>query len=316
MPCRFQTPFGNYVRVACTWSIVQVMNRMVRQALPVLTESLPSSWLTAALFLTLFIALELSSSLVSSFFLVGVIAHVVRRRRPWAAYGTCLLQKNHLPLLQKNHLPRRGKSLLLTQTLPSPRSLKSEIVDENSDEEDDARGEKKSGSHRGGSSGSGNCSHSSSGSSLSDLPNGPRSTESISDGSTSYIRFESFKHYRPDARSDTLYWTRNVSTPRRCIPITAVIPFFNEEDFELRRTLVSLHGQATELVDYGATFHVCIILDGWWKASDSMKAYLQKMFCGAIGAPGASSGAPWAEGLAKLRRAKKQRQLKPLLCKM
>jgi len=60
--------------------------------------------------------------------------------------------------------------------------------------------------------------------------------------------------------------------------ITSVVPFFNEGADELKRTLHGLYEQALEVAEYGYRFHVLIIMDGWWKASESMWQYVHSMF--------------------------------------
>lgn len=73
----------------------------------------------------------------------------------------------------------------------------------------------------------------------------------------------------------------NAETADRTKSTTAVcVPFFNEDGGELQRTLCSLHNQLETLNDKGieSDFEVLVILDGWWKASGSMKEYLTSMF--------------------------------------
>ena len=45
-------------------------------------------------------------------------------------------------------------------------------------------------------------------------------------------------------------------------------------------SLDSLHDRCIELVENGAIMNVLIVLDGWEKASDSMKEYINAMFPG------------------------------------
>lgn len=70
--------------------------------------------------------------------------------------------------------------------------------------------------------------------------------------------------------------------------VGVVIPFFNEEERELKRTLESLETQSKlifKLKNLG--LHVLLIMDGWSKAADSMRDYVKMMF------PPANSSLPW-----------------------
>src|SRR3989338_2939348 len=58
--------------------------------------------------------------------------------------------------------------------------------------------------------------------------------------------------------------------------LPVLVPTFNEEASELWMSLKSLVEQQKHAVKY--TFEICIILDGWVCASDSMKSYLQQLF--------------------------------------
>lgn len=62
-----------------------------------------------------------------------------------------------------------------------------------------------------------------------------------------------------------------------------VIPFFNEESYELQQTLNSLYQAHIQLQLKSEKWknqpmYVCLIQDGWHKASESMKKYLKSMF--------------------------------------
>src|SRR3989338_2953062 len=61
---------------------------------------------------------------------------------------------------------------------------------------------------------------------------------------------------------------------RESLPL--LIPVFNEEAAELWRTLNNLLEQQRHVRRH--TFEVCIALDGWSRASDSMKLYLLQLF--------------------------------------
>lgn len=62
-----------------------------------------------------------------------------------------------------------------------------------------------------------------------------------------------------------------------------VIPFFNEESYELQQTLNSLYDTHHKLITLSKkwknkSLYVCLIQDGWHKASKSMKNYLKYLF--------------------------------------
>ena len=88
------------------------------------------------------------------------------------------------------------------------------------------------------------------------------------------------KHF-PDARpkDDVNYFKKE----EREGDISVVIPFYNEEANELQVTLKSLYGTYDYLCEIKPIYrekqlHICIIQDGWYKASKSMKKYLKKLF--------------------------------------
>ena len=65
--------------------------------------------------------------------------------------------------------------------------------------------------------------------------------------------------------------------------IAVIIPFYNEEAKELRVTLESLYGAYDYLCEMKPDWkdkqlHIMIIQDGWYKASETMKEYLQELF--------------------------------------
>jgi len=57
-----------------------------------------------------------------------------------------------------------------------------------------------------------------------------------------------------------------------------VVPILNEEKEELIATLHSLHDQTPLLLLCRQKLHVLVVIDGWWKASQSMKDYLYALF--------------------------------------
>lgn len=62
--------------------------------------------------------------------------------------------------------------------------------------------------------------------------------------------------------------------------VAVILPFFNEEDTDLKRTLLSLYNQEQECAKLGYKFYYLAIMDGWFKASESMKDYIYQMFPG------------------------------------
>ena len=88
-----------------------------------------------------------------------------------------------------------------------------------------------------------------------------------------------FDHKRPQA--DEHYFTQN--SAKWDDGISVVIPFFNEPSYELETTLKSLYISQQHLRKKDKKwskkpFNICLIQDGWHKASDSMKLYLKKLF--------------------------------------
>lgn len=97
---------------------------------------------------------------------------------------------------------------------------------------------------------------------------------------SSFKRFSN--HYHPD--KTTRYF---ISDPEdeivldresgwRCC--TVLFPFFNEEAYELERSLESIQEQAETLVKSKVHLHILCVMDGWYKSSDSMKEYVKDMF--------------------------------------
>lgn len=91
------------------------------------------------------------------------------------------------------------------------------------------------------------------------------------------VVIKQFPHARP--QKDTKYFREEKNEG----DISVVIPFYNEESKELQITLKSLYGTYDYLCEIKPVYrkkqlHICIIQDGWYKASDSMKKYLKKLF--------------------------------------
>ena len=65
--------------------------------------------------------------------------------------------------------------------------------------------------------------------------------------------------------------------------LSVVIPFYNEPAWELCETLKSLYNSYSYLIDNSEawahrSFNVCIIQDGWYKAHETMKQFIKKMY--------------------------------------
>eukprot|EP01103_Thecamoeba_quadrilineata_P002515 TRINITY_DN12465_c0_g1_i1.p1 TRINITY_DN12465_c0_g1~~TRINITY_DN12465_c0_g1_i1.p1 ORF type:complete len:799 (+),score=122.11 TRINITY_DN12465_c0_g1_i1:135-2531(+) len=63
--------------------------------------------------------------------------------------------------------------------------------------------------------------------------------------------------------------------------VGVVVPFFNEEAHELHRTLHSLFNQMTNPANKvlkNFEMHILLVMDGWFKASRTMKAYIKELF--------------------------------------
>ena len=87
-----------------------------------------------------------------------------------------------------------------------------------------------------------------------------------------------FYDYKPLAKE---YFTP-IDIDEKC-GLSVVIPFFNEESHELQQTLNSLYDGYNYLRKKSKQWHnkpmyVCLIQDGWQKASKSMKNYLKYFF--------------------------------------
>lgn len=131
-----------------------------------------------------------------------------------------------------------------------------------------------------------------------DLSSAETSQESEIFGADDYDPFKSFKDqidkgiiikkfydYRPQI--DRKYFASpkilDESEPDKKHGISVVIPFFNEESHELQQTLNSLYDAYIQLRKMSKKWineplYVCLIQDGWSKASKSMKLYLKHLF--------------------------------------
>jgi cellulose synthase/poly-beta-1,6-N-acetylglucosamine synthase-like glycosyltransferase len=100
--------------------------------------------------------------------------------------------------------------------------------------------------------------------------------------------FRGQTHYRP--KRGIKYWADDIQiNPQNIgsdilIPVqkkkqlTILVPFYNEEASELLLTLNSIHQDFTSIEHLGYDIHVLLVMDGWWKASESMKKLIENMF--------------------------------------
>lgn len=91
------------------------------------------------------------------------------------------------------------------------------------------------------------------------------------------VTIKKFNDERPEP--NTCYFTKSETEGE----IGVVIPFYNEESNELETSLQSLYNAYDYLCDMNELWrkrqmHILIVQDGWYKASESMKKYLKKMF--------------------------------------
>ncbi|AYV84339.1 MAG: hypothetical protein Hyperionvirus23_6 [Hyperionvirus sp.] len=98
------------------------------------------------------------------------------------------------------------------------------------------------------------------------------------------------KHFRPNA--DVKYWRedKHVSGDgkRGGVAIdfdrdnekmlSILVPFYNEEAAELMMTLNSIYPDFASLKALGFDVHILLVMDGWWKASESMKGLMCQFF--------------------------------------
>lgn len=98
-------------------------------------------------------------------------------------------------------------------------------------------------------------------------------------------RFAGPDHYHPDTMTKYFHQDKIAAPWDQWKVCTVIFPFFNEDERELRRSLVSIYKQAKGLFKYKTRVHILCVMDGWFKASDSMKKYVKQMFPHTIGAP-------------------------------
>ena len=84
-------------------------------------------------------------------------------------------------------------------------------------------------------------------------------------------------HHRPDP--STKYFTQYAELERRTNTLSVIFPFFNEEGTDLERSLESMIEQIRVMSEYKSyNVRIVAIMDGWYKASESMKTYLKLLF--------------------------------------
>uniref|UniRef100_A0A0G4IFW4 Uncharacterized protein n=1 Tax=Chromera velia CCMP2878 TaxID=1169474 RepID=A0A0G4IFW4_9ALVE len=93
-----------------------------------------------------------------------------------------------------------------------------------------------------------------------------------------FRRFEGPDHVRPD--ENTKYFIDNpIQYPPGHVPLGVLFPFYNEEAEELQASLQSLAAEVEamgDLEELDATFQVCLVMDGWKAASESMRKWLKE----------------------------------------
>ncbi len=95
------------------------------------------------------------------------------------------------------------------------------------------------------------------------------------------IIIKKFYHYKPQINQKYFESPKINDDIKRGISV--IIPFYNEEGFELQQTLHSLYDAHLRLREMSKKWtdeplYVCLIQDGWTKASKSMKNYLKHLF--------------------------------------
>eukprot|EP00122_Pirum_gemmata_P000145 Pgem_evm1s125 len=77
----------------------------------------------------------------------------------------------------------------------------------------------------------------------------------------------------------------NYEKERENNTVAVVVPFYNEQKCDLKRTLEKLHDQEQECLIagkeygmHGLNFHYLAVMDGYYKASDSMKEYVTELY--------------------------------------
>ncbi len=102
--------------------------------------------------------------------------------------------------------------------------------------------------------------------------------QKMCDNTKTNIRVFDSTHSRPDGKTE--YFINPKHDNREMVNV--VIPFFNEEKHELQRSLCSLYDQEQECIAFdelsNTEFHYVTVMDGFYKASDSMINYMCEMY--------------------------------------
>ena len=120
-----------------------------------------------------------------------------------------------------------------------------------------------------------------------------------SDNETNLV-IKKFYDYRPREED---YFTKPNQATNEKLGHACIIPFYNEEGHELQQTLNSLYDTHDYLTKNSKKWtdkplYICLIQDGWHKASKSMKTYLKRLF------PGKINGTPWWNYFKELQHEK------------
>lgn len=125
----------------------------------------------------------------------------------------------------------------------------------------------------------------------------PRNPNLINNNSATTLctEFRGQAHYRPSKNAQ--YWMVDKLQPKPNVAeekvkkkvITILVPFYNEEASDLFITLDSLYNNFASLKRYGFELYILLVMDGWWKASESMKDKMKAMF------PANDNSKPWWE---------------------
>eukprot|EP00122_Pirum_gemmata_P017400 Pgem_evm1s16291 len=113
-----------------------------------------------------------------------------------------------------------------------------------------------------------------------------RSQEDINSHANTNIAVFNESHNKPDGKTN---YFLDINSTDNSIRVLVVIPFFNEEKKELQRTLESIYEQELEMehlrssLDEGhefdrLEFYYIAIMDGYYKASDTMINYVSEMY--------------------------------------
>jgi cellulose synthase/poly-beta-1,6-N-acetylglucosamine synthase-like glycosyltransferase len=90
---------------------------------------------------------------------------------------------------------------------------------------------------------------------------------------TTCVEFRGQQHFRP--KKTTKYWYEDRVINKT---ITILVPFYNEEVEEILLTLNSVYQDFEKLNKMGYNIHILLVMDGWWKASNSMKEFIKTLY--------------------------------------